>query len=85
MHFEGDTLQITANTPDLGRAQEEVSMTFEGQVLDVAVNVRYLLDVLQRLGQQDVSFEMTGSLKPIIIKGVGDDNYRYLLMPVQSK
>jgi DNA polymerase III subunit beta len=85
MHFEGETLQITANTPDLGRAQEEVSMTFEGQVLDVAVNVRYLLDVLQRLGQQDVSFEMTGPLKPIIIKGVGDDNYRYLLMPVQSK
>ncbi|CAN5286901.1 DNA polymerase III subunit beta [soil metagenome] len=85
MHFEGETLQITANTPDLGRAQEEVSMNFEGQVLDVAVNVRYLLDVLQRLGQQDVSFEMTGSLKPIIIKGVGDDNYRYLLMPVQSK
>lgn len=85
MHFEGETLQVTANTPDLGRAQEEVSMTFEGQVLDVAVNVRYLLDVLQRLGQEDVSFEMTGSLKPIIIKGVGDDNYRYLLMPVQSK
>jgi DNA polymerase-3 subunit beta len=85
MHFEGETLQVTANTPDLGRAQEEVSMTFEGQVLDVAVNVRYLLDVLQRLGQVDVSFEMTGPLKPIIIKGVGDDNYRYLLMPVQSK
>ncbi len=85
MHFEGETLQVTANTPDLGRAQEEVSMTFEGQVLDVAVNVRYLLDVLQRLGQPDVSFEMTGPLKPIIIKGVGDDNYRYLLMPVQSK
>ncbi len=32
LHFEGDTLQITANTPDVGRAQEEVSITFEGQV-----------------------------------------------------
>jgi DNA polymerase-3 subunit beta len=85
MHFEAETLQITANTPDLGRAQEEVSIIFEGQVLDLSVNVRYLLDVLMRLGQADVSFEMTGALKPIIIKGVGDDNYRYLLMPVQSK
>jgi len=85
MHFEADVLQITANTPDLGRAQEEVSMLFEGQVLDVSVNVRYLLDVLMRLGQPDVRFEMTGPLKPIIIKSVGDENYRYLLMPVQSK
>lgn len=85
MHFEEETLQITANTPDVGRAQEEVSMKFEGQVLDVAVNVRYLSEVLQRLGTDEVGLEMTGMLKPIILKGVGDDNYKYLLMPVQSK
>ena len=60
-------------------------MYFEGQVLDIAVNVRYLLDVLQRLSQQDVQFEMTGALKPIILRGVGDEQYKYLLMPVQAK
>ncbi len=85
MHFEGETLQITANTPDVGKAQEEVTMKFEGQVLDVAVNVRYLSEVLQRLGTDEVGLEMTGMLKPIILKGINDDNYKYLLMPVQSK
>jgi hypothetical protein len=24
-------------------------------------------------------------LKPLILKAVGDDNYKYLLMPVQAK
>jgi len=85
MHFEKDNLQITANTPDVGTAQEEVPMQFEGQVLDVAVNVRYVADVLQRLACDEVQLEMTGSLKPIVIKVVGDDNYRYLVMPVQPK
>ena len=85
MHFEPDNVQISANTPDVGRAQEEVSIAFEGDSLDVAVNVRYLTDVLQRLLVDEVRLEMTGSLKPLIIKGVGDEGYKYLLMPVQAK
>jgi DNA polymerase-3 subunit beta len=84
-HFEGETMQITANTPDVGGAHEEVSLRFEGQVLDVAVNVRYVLDVLQKLGGIDVRLEMTGPLKPLIFKSEGDENYKYLLMPVQAK
>lgn len=85
LHFEPENVQISANTPDVGRAQEEVSIGFEGESLDIAVNVRYLTDVLQRLGVDEVKLEMTGALKPLIIKGIGDDSYKYLLMPVQAK
>jgi DNA polymerase-3 subunit beta len=85
IHFQPETAQISANTPDVGKAQEEVSVGFEGEELNIAVNVRYLTDVLQRLGLQEVKIEMTGPLKPLIIKGIGDDGYKYLLMPVQAK
>lgn len=85
IHFENDSVQITANTPDLGRALEELPVRFEGQVLDVAINVRYLLDVLQRLQSEEMQLEMTGPLKPLIVKAVGDESYEYLLMPVQSR
>jgi DNA polymerase-3 subunit beta len=85
LHFEGENLQVSANTPDVGRAQEEVPMKFEGQVLDVAVNVKYIQDVLQRMAAEEVQLEMTGPLKPLILKSVGDENYKYLLMPVQAK
>lgn len=84
-HFENETLQVSSNTPDVGKAQEEVSMRFEGQTLDVAVNVRYVLDVLQKLQGIDVRLEMTGPLKPLIFKAEDDANYKYLLMPVQAK
>ena len=85
LHFEGDTLQISANTPDVGQAQDETQVQFEGPVLDIAVNVRYLIDVLQRLSGASIRMEMTGPLKPIIIKTGADDKYRYLLMPVQAR
>lgn len=85
LHFEAESVQVSSNTPDVGRAQEEVSSKFEGQVLDIAVNVRYVLDVLQKLSASDVRLEMTGPLKPLIFKGEGEDNYKYLLMPVQAR
>lgn len=85
LHFEADTLQVSANTPDVGQAQDETQVQFEGQVLDIAVNVRYLIDVLQRLSGAPIRMEMTGPLKPIIIKTGADDKYRYLLMPVQAR
>jgi DNA polymerase-3 subunit beta len=85
LHFEAENVQISANTPDVGRAQEEVSIGFEGETIDIAVNVRYLTDVLQRLVVEEIKLEMTGSLKPLIIKGIGDEGYKYLLMPVQAK
>jgi DNA polymerase III subunit beta len=85
VHFEGDSLEITANTPDVGKASEEVSIQLDGQVIDIAVNVRYVCDVLQRLSEKNVRLEMTGPLKPLIFKGETDENYKYLLMPVQAK
>jgi DNA polymerase-3 subunit beta len=85
LHFEGEVMQITANTPDFGRAQDEVPMKFEGQVLDVAVNVRYLLDVLRCINSAEVQIEMTAPLQPLIVKELDSDSYKYLLMPVQLK
>jgi len=85
LHFEEENLQITANTPDVGRAQEELAITFEGEGLDVAVNVKYMVDVLQRLSVEELRLEMLGSLKPLILKGQNDEQYKYLLMPVQAK
>lgn len=85
LHFEAELAQITSNTPDVGKAQEELACNFEGQVLDIAVNVRYVLEVLQRLNSDEVRLEMTGPLKPLIFKGETEDNYKYLLMPVQAR
>ncbi len=33
LHFESETMQITANTPDYGGAQDEIHTKFEGRYL----------------------------------------------------
>ena len=85
LHFENESMQITATTPDFGRAEDEVPMRFEGQVLDMVVNVRYLLDVLRAMPSSEIVTEMNGSLQPLIIKEKDKENYKYLLMPVELR
>lgn len=83
LDFTADKVALKANTPDVGSGSEEVYCVFDGAPISIACNFRYALDVLKVLGDKEVRFEMTGSIKPVIIKGTSDDGYRYLLMPVQ--
>lgn len=83
--FDKESVQVSSNTPDVGRAQEEIGAILEGQPLEIAVNVRYVQDVLQKLSSEEIRLEMTGALKPLIFRGESEDNYKYLLMPVQSR
>jgi DNA polymerase III subunit beta len=85
LHFENESMQITANTPDFGKAEDEVPMKFDGQVLDIVVNVRYLLDVLRAVSSNEIVIEMNGSLQPMIVKEKDKENYKYLLMPVELR
>lgn len=81
--FEEDTLHINANTPELGRVHEEVAVTLDGPGLELACNNKYLLEVLSRLDSELLKIEMTGSLKPMILRA--DDHFKYLVMPVQAR
>jgi DNA polymerase-3 subunit beta len=85
LHFEGEAMQITANTPDFGKAEDEAPMKFEGQVLDMVVNVRYFLEVLKAVNSSEIVTEMNGSLQPMIVKEKDKENYKYLLMPVELR
>lgn len=81
--YDSDTLHITANTPDLGKVHEEVEITLEGKTLEMAFNIRFVIELLSRIPQETVNIEMTGALKPIIF--VAGDDYKHLVMPVQAK
>lgn len=85
LHFEGEAMQITAHTPDFGKAEDEVAMKLDGQVLDMVVNVRYLIDVLRAINSSEIVTEMNGSLQPLIVKEKDKENYKYLLMPVELR
>lgn len=76
-------LEVTANSPDVGHAEELVPVTLEGEAAEIAFNARYLLDMLEVVGSDEVEMQLSGPLNPGLIKPVGRDDYTYVLMPMQ--
>jgi DNA polymerase-3 subunit beta len=76
-------LILAATTSEIGGNTAEVEAEVEGQEVQIAFNAKYLLDVLQVLGSEDVSLTFNGPLSPGVIKPVGREDYVYIIMPVR--
>ena len=79
----GDTVQLTAITQDVGNAAEEIDATYEGAEMTVAFNPDYLASGIEAIDADDVTLATMDPMKPAVLRGAGQDDYLYLLMPVR--
>ncbi len=83
LQMGGDTLRLTAITQDVGNASEELDATYEGTELTVAFNPEYFAAGVEACSSDSVTLSTLDALKPAVVRGVGNDDYLYLLMPVR--
>lgn len=74
-------LILTKNTPYLGEARVELDVDYKGKDLSVGFNPDYLIDLLKNIQEASVSFEITDSEKPGVVR-IGSD-YTYVVLPMQ--
>lgn len=79
----GDTVQLTAITQDVGNAAEEIDASYDGAEMTVAFNPDYLAAGMDAIDSDDVTLATMDPMKPAVLRGVGRDDYLYLLMPVR--
>lgn len=79
----GDTVQLTAITQDVGNAHEEIDAKYEGAEMTVAFNPDYLASGIDAVEGDEVTLATMDPMKPAVLRGVGHDEYLYLLMPVR--
>ncbi|PIX45924.1 MAG: DNA polymerase III subunit beta, partial [Armatimonadetes bacterium CG_4_8_14_3_um_filter_58_9] len=86
----GDRLIIQAESQEVGKAYEEVPIKLEGDDIEMAFNIQFLIDVLSVLDADEVVLELTGPLNPGVLRPVSqsasgeDDDYLYVVMPMQK-
>lgn len=83
--FNNDTIELKADTPDLGDSTDIVSIDYKEDEFKIAFNYKYLLDSLKVIDTAKIKMEMNGSLAAVLIKPEDDDNYLSLIMPVQVR
>lgn len=82
LDIAADYAVLSAQSHEVGRAEEEVTIRLEGEPMKIAFNTRFLNQVLEILESKDITIELRESDNPGVIKPVGDDTYLYLVMPM---
>jgi DNA polymerase III subunit beta len=83
LHMSADMLRLQAITQDVGNATEELDAQYSGTELTVAFNPDYLMAGIEACSGDQVTLSTVDALKPAVVRGAGNDEYLYLLMPVR--
>lgn len=73
---------LTSQNNDTGEGIVHIEAALSGDPIETRMNHRYINDALQSITTDSVSFSFTEPNRPMIMKGVGDPSFTYLVMPM---
>ncbi|KAF2956655.1 DNA polymerase III subunit beta [Marinitoga sp. 38H-ov] len=85
MEIKDNIMELTAKSPEVGLAVEELEIEKEGEDIMIAYSPKYLREAIDHIGTSEVEFNITSESSQTMIKPVGDDSYMYIVMPVRLK
>ncbi len=78
-------LSLSVDAQDVGSGKETIPAQITGEDLDIAFNVKYLMEGLKVLTTSDVQFQLNTATSPAIVTPLGGVKMTYLVMPVQVR
>ncbi len=78
-------LLISADAQDVGSGSESLAAVVSGEAIQIAFNVRYLIDGLKAIAADQVELHCNAPTTPVILVPVGEPGFTYLVMPVQIR
>ena len=79
--FGPDTLDITANSPDIGEAKESMAVKYSGPEFAIAFNPDFLMAPLRALDEDELHLDLIDEMSPGVLRAAG--NFLYVLMPMR--
>lgn len=74
-------ITLNAENVDIGSVSEEIQANLKGEPFSIKINSRYFEEFLNNINDTSVILKFTAQNKPIIIQGIEDAFYTYLVMP----
>jgi DNA polymerase-3 subunit beta len=72
----------TARTADIGETSDSIEAALSGEDIDINFNLHYLSDCFSSIHSDSISMQFGGVGKPLVIKGISDPSFLYLVMPL---
>lgn len=85
--IDGTSQEITLSceAQDVGSGRETMPAQISGDNIDIAFNVKYLMEGLKELPSSEIQMHLNQSLTPVIFTPLGGLKMTYLAMPVQLR
>ena len=85
LNFEDNELTLSADTPDSGKSEEKLDVTYTSEPLLIAFNYKYVLEALRNIDTDEVKIGLNTGLSATVLKPNSDDDFVCLIMPVQIR
>jgi DNA polymerase-3 subunit beta len=83
LNLGGDTMTLSVRDQDYGTVVEELDVRYEGDEMLVGFNPDYLMNGVDAIDSDEVTVSLRDPVKAVVLRGVGKDDYLYLLMPLR--
>lgn len=79
---KNNQLHIESKNSDIGEYKNSVKASASGESLELNFNNKYITDCMQSVSSDSINFSFAGQGKPLLIAGVSDQSFRYIVMPM---
>ncbi|MBE0432447.1 DNA polymerase III subunit beta [candidate division WOR-3 bacterium] len=81
--FIGGTIVLSASSPDIGEAKEEIPSVYDGDKLGIWFNASYIIEILRHIRTSDIVMQLTSQSTAALLRPKDDPRVLYLLMPLR--
>jgi len=85
--LDGDIQKMTLSidAKDVGSGREIIAIQFSGDSMEIAFNVKYLMESLRNINTQEVQMQLNTATSPVVLQPLGGAKATHLIMPVQLR
>ena len=78
-------LTVSADARDIGNAKQSLPAEIIGEDIEIAFNIKYLMDGLKALSAPEIKMQLNEGHQPVIFSPLSGLDMTYLVMPVQLR
>lgn len=78
-------IALTVDAQDIGSGKELLPAQVSGESIDIAFNIKYLIDGLKALPSTEIQMQLNTAVSPVILTPLSGLKMTYLIMPVQIR
>ncbi len=77
------SMNVVAHNPEHEEAQEELTVDYKGEELEIGFNANYIMDAVSALESDEIEFGLSDANSSCTLHSPGDTSQQYVVMPMR--